>query len=93
MAVTGGDLDSKIPKMPITFNARVESELNMQSRSWNATDSNKTIFHLIMTVLRNVPRYSMGFSHILTAYKIVGHFFGLSYREISGHNQVENSFF
>ena len=29
----------------------------------------------------------------LTAYKIVGHFFGLSYRQISGSNLVENSFF
>ena len=34
-----------------------------------------------------------GFSHRLTAYKIVGHFFVLSYLNISGHNQVENSFF
>ena len=34
-----------------------------------------------------------GFSHRLTAYKIVGHFFGLSYRKISGSNQVKNSFF
>ena len=34
-----------------------------------------------------------GFSHILTAYKIVGHFFGLSYRKISVKNQVEKSFF
>ena len=29
----------------------------------------------------------------LTADKIVGHFFGLSYLNISGNNQVENSFF
>ena len=34
-----------------------------------------------------------GFSHRLTAYKIVGHFFGLSYRKISGSNQVKNMFF
>ena len=34
-----------------------------------------------------------GFSHRLTAYKIVGHFFGLSYRKISGSNQVKNIFF
>ena len=34
-----------------------------------------------------------GFSHRFTAYKIVGHFFGLSYRKISGSNQVKNSFF
>ena len=33
------------------------------------------------------------FSHRLTAYKIVGHFFGLSYRKISGSNQVKNTFF
>ena len=33
------------------------------------------------------------FSHRLTAYKIVGHFFGLSYRKISGSNQVKNRFF
>ena len=30
-----------------------------------------------------------GFSHRLTAYKIVGHFFGLSYLNISGNNQVD----
>ena len=33
-----------------------------------------------------------GFSHKLTVYKIVGHFFGLSYLNIYGNNQVENSF-
>ena len=37
------------------------------------------------------PVAETGFSHRLTAYKIVGHFFRLSYREISGHNQVKNS--
>ena len=31
-----------------------------------------------------------GLSHRLTAYKIAGHFFGLSYLNISGNNQVEN---
>ena len=41
-----------------------------------------------------VPVAKTGFSHRLTAYKIVGHFFGLSYRKISGHiNQVKYSFF
>ena len=39
------------------------------------------------------PVAETGFSHRLTAYKIVGHFFGLSYLNISGDNQVENSFF
>ena len=34
-----------------------------------------------------------GFSHRFTAYKILGHFFGLSYRKISGCNQVKNIFF
>ena len=34
-----------------------------------------------------------GFNHRLTAYKIVGHFFGLSYLNISGNNQGKNSFF
>ena len=34
-----------------------------------------------------------GFSHRLTAYKIVRHFFGLSYCNISGSNQVKNRFF
>ena len=34
-----------------------------------------------------------GFSHRFTAYEIVGHIFGLSYRKISGGNQVKNSFF
>ena len=38
------------------------------------------------------PVAETGFSHRLTAYKIVGHFFGLSYRKISGSNQVKNSF-
>ena len=38
------------------------------------------------------PVAETGFSHRLTAYKIVGHFFGLSYRNISGSNQV-NIFF
>ena len=33
-----------------------------------------------------------GLSHRLTAYKIVGHFYGLSYLKISGNNQVENIF-
>ena len=33
-----------------------------------------------------------GVSHRLTTYKIVGHFFGLSYQKISGSNQV-NFFF
>ena len=32
-------------------------------------------------------------SHRMTAYKTVGHFFGLSYRKLSGSNQVINSFF
>ena len=31
-----------------------------------------------------------GFSHRLTAYTIVGHFFGLSYRKFSEGNQVKN---
>ena len=39
------------------------------------------------------PVSETGFSHTLTAYKIVGHFFGLSYWKISGNNQVKNSFF
>ena len=38
------------------------------------------------------PVAETGFSHRLTAYRIVGHFSGLSYRKISGNNQVENSF-
>ena len=33
------------------------------------------------------------FSHRLIAYKIVGHFFGLSYRKIWGSNQVKSRFF
>ena len=39
------------------------------------------------------PVAETGFSHRLTAYKIVGHFFGLSYLNVSGDNQVEKSFF
>ena len=39
------------------------------------------------------PVAETGFSHRLTTYKIVGHFFGLSYRKISRSNKVENSFF
>ena len=49
--------------------------------------------HLKMRHCRLAPVAGTGFSHRLTAYKIVGHFFGLSYRKKSGHNQVENSFF
>ena len=41
----------------------------------------------------SAPVAETGFSHRLTAYKIVGHFFGLSYLKISGNNQVENIFF
>ena len=39
------------------------------------------------------PLAETGSSHRLTAYKIEGHFFGLSYWKISGNNQVKNSFF
>ena len=39
------------------------------------------------------PVAETGFSHRLTANKIVGHFFGLSYLKLSGNNQVENIFF
>ena len=39
------------------------------------------------------PATATGLSHRLTAYKIVGHFFELSYRKISPNNQVENIFF
>ena len=35
------------------------------------------------------PVAETGFGHRLTAYKIVGHFFGLSYLNISENNQVE----
>ena len=38
------------------------------------------------------PVAETGFSHRLTAYKIVGHIFGLSYRKISGSNEVKNIF-
>ena len=39
------------------------------------------------------PVAETGFSHRLTAYTIVGHFFGLSYRNISGDNRSKNIFF
>ena len=39
------------------------------------------------------PVAETGFSHGFTAYKIVGHFFGLSYRKMSGSNQVKKNFF
>ena len=40
------------------------------------------------------PVAETGFSHRMTAYKFVGHFFGLSYLNISGNmDQVENCFF
>ena len=43
---------------------------------------------------RHPPQlFPAGFSHRLTAYIIVEHFFGLSYRKNSGSNQVKNSFF
>ena len=35
------------------------------------------------------PVAETGFSHRLTVYKIVGYFFELSYRNITGNNQVE----
>ena len=38
------------------------------------------------------PVAETGFSHGFTAYKIVGHFFALSYRKISGSNRVNNVF-
>ena len=38
-------------------------------------------------------KFGSGFCHRLTAYKIVGHFFGLPYLNISGTKQVENIFF
>ena len=44
------------------------------------------------TAFRLVPVGETVLSHILTAYKIVGHFYGLSYLKISGNNQVENIF-
>ena len=49
--------------------------------------------HLKMRQYRLAPVAGTSFSHRLTAYKTVGHFFGLSYRNKLGHNQVENSFF
>ena len=42
---------------------------------------------------RIAPVAETGFSHRLTAYKIVGHFFRLSYRKISRSYHVKNSFF
>ena len=55
----------------------------------------KQLLFIVMLLLDYnyvAPVAETGFSHRLTAYKIVGHFFGLSYREISLYNQVENSF-
>ena len=46
-----------------------------------------------VTLVQASPVAETCFSDRLTAYKIVGHFFGLSYRKISGDNQVENSLF
>ena len=40
--------------------------------------------------LELAPVAQTGFSHRLTVYKIVRHFFGLSFLNISGTNQVEN---
>ena len=56
--------------------------------SWRAI----CIAHCINTSYMLAPVAETGFSHKLTAYKIVGHFFGLSYRKISGSNQVKNRF-
>ena len=39
------------------------------------------------------PVAETSFSHRFTAFKIVGHFFELSYREISESNQIKNKFF
>ena len=44
------------------------------------------------TAFRLVPVGETGLSHRLTVYKIVGHFYGLSYLKISGNNRVENIF-
>ena len=41
---------------------------------------------------RLTPVAETGFSHRMTVYKFVGHFFELSYRKISGHNLVKNIF-
>ena len=49
--------------------------------------------HQNLTSVALAPVAETCFSHRLTAYKVVGHFFGLSYLNISGNNQVENSFF
>ena len=46
---------------------------------------------LLISIL--APVAETGFSHRLTAYRILGHFFGLPYLNMSGNNQVENSFF
>ena len=50
---------------------------------------------LILSIVgeRLAPVGETGFSHRLTVYKIVRHFFVLSYLNISGNNQVKNSFF
>ena len=51
------------------------------------------VFDAVSESLRSLaPVAETGFSHRLTAYKIVGHFFGLSFRKISGSDQVKNSF-
>ena len=46
-----------------------------------------------LACLSIAPVAETGFSHRLTAYKIVGHFFGLSYLNISGNNQAKTCFF
>ena len=43
--------------------------------------------------LELAPVPETGFSYRLTAYKSMGHFFGLSYLNISGNNQFKNIFF
>ena len=48
---------------------------------------------LVFDGLLLAPVAETGFSHRLTTYKIEGHFFGLSYKKISGSNQVENIVF
>ena len=60
---------------------------------WSVSRDSYTLqVYFQYTAFRLDPVGETGLSHRLTAYKIVGHFYGLSYLKILGNNQVENIF-
>ena len=76
-----------------TLGQHTWQHLGLMTVFWASADrilNGGHITHISWPDLAPVPE--TGFSHRLTAYKIVGYFSGLSYRKISGSNQVKNIF-